>query len=345
MNTFLSRLKSSSKKKSNPPSQSGRVSEIGQPYFVKHNIHVGYNPDTKKIEGLPQPWIELLSQANISKLEQSKNPKAVIDALKYYTHSVKKKDNHKFLTTQADIDADVREIDREWPMNHSSESGDSSRSSAEDILSDGRSSNGNKSKSSTGDRTTDDDSPSPLYENVDVCKQQQLQQQQPSQPLANDTQICSDFANKAQVTSQVRDEENSSTNCSPVNVSSSDVLSESNGNVTDESKCQDANDQRDTSTSNNGSSNAPPVRRRKASALKQMTEEEVLEKLHQIVNSNDPNDKYKLVKKIGFGASGTVYTAVDTESNRKVAIKIIDLRQQPKKETILLEIVIMRENQ
>lgn len=44
-------------------------------------------------------------------------------------------------------------------------------------------------------------------------------------------------------------------------------------------------------------------------------------------------------------ASGGVYTAVQLTSNRLVAIKQMNLEQQPKKELIINEILVMRDNQ
>ncbi|XP_078736331.1 serine/threonine-protein kinase PAK 3-like [Lampetra fluviatilis] len=45
------------------------------------------------------------------------------------------------------------------------------------------------------------------------------------------------------------------------------------------------------------------------------------------------------------GASGTVYTAMDTTTGHEVAIKQMNLQAQPKKELIVNEILVMRENQ
>ena len=44
-------------------------------------------------------------------------------------------------------------------------------------------------------------------------------------------------------------------------------------------------------------------------------------------------------------ASGTVYIAVEVATGREVAIKTMNLSQQPKKELIINEILVMRENQ
>lgn len=77
----------------------------------------------------------------------------------------------------------------------------------------------------------------------------------------------------------------------------------------------------------------------------QMSDDEVIAELRKIVNPKDPSDMFKDLKKIGQGASGTVYTAIDRATGRSVAIKQMNLAQQPKKELIINEILVMRENQ
>ncbi|KAL8574794.1 Serine/threonine-protein kinase PAK 3 [Nucella lapillus] len=78
---------------------------------------------------------------------------------------------------------------------------------------------------------------------------------------------------------------------------------------------------------------------------KKMTDEEIMEKLRTIVSIGDPNRKYTKMEKIGQGASGTVYIALEVATGREVAIKTMNLSQQPKKELIINEILVMRENQ
>lgn len=77
---------------------------------------------------------------------------------------------------------------------------------------------------------------------------------------------------------------------------------------------------------------------------KKMTDEEILERLRTIVTVGDPNRKYARMEKIGQGASGTVYTAIESSTGMEVAIKQMNLSQQPKKELIINEILVMREN-
>lgn len=77
---------------------------------------------------------------------------------------------------------------------------------------------------------------------------------------------------------------------------------------------------------------------------KKMSDEEILEKLRTIVSVGDPNRKYTKMEKIGQGASGIVYTAIESSTGMEVAIKQMNLGQQPKKELIINEILVMREN-
>ncbi|XP_015243299.1 serine/threonine-protein kinase PAK 2-like isoform X2 [Cyprinodon tularosa] len=74
-----------------------------------------------------------------------------------------------------------------------------------------------------------------------------------------------------------------------------------------------------------------------------ISDEEIMEKLRSIVSVGDPKKKYTRFEKIGQGASGTVYTAIDVATGQEVAIKQINLQKQPKKELIINEILVMKE--
>ena len=62
---------------------------------------------------------------------------------------------------------------------------------------------------------------------------------------------------------------------------------------------------------------------------------DVVAALKRICSEGDPRDVYRGFTKIGQGASGGVYTGHERGSNRLVAIKQMNLEQQPKKDLII----------
>ena len=104
---------------------------------------------------------------------------------------------------------------------------------------------------------------------------------------------------------------------------------------------------------------AKPAARQKEVRMSSMTESQVMEKLKQVVSKDDPQLSYTKQKKIGQGASGSVYVARINEGavspiakkihqthggRANVAIKQMDLRNQPRKELIVNEIIVMKES-
>ncbi|CAK7219206.1 signal transducing kinase of the PAK [Sporothrix bragantina] len=67
-------------------------------------------------------------------------------------------------------------------------------------------------------------------------------------------------------------------------------------------------------------------------------------RLRQICSDGDPHRVYRGFNKIGQGASGGVYTGFERGSNRLVAIKQMNLEQQPKKDLIINEILVMKDS-
>jgi p21-activated kinase 1 len=72
---------------------------------------------------------------------------------------------------------------------------------------------------------------------------------------------------------------------------------------------------------------------------------DVTARLRAICSPGDPTAKYSNLNKIGQGASGGVFTAYEVGSKRCVAIKQMNLEQQPKKDLIINEIVVMKGSQ
>ncbi|KAJ1546714.1 Protein kinase, partial [Nowakowskiella sp. JEL0078] len=87
------------------------------------------------------------------------------------------------------------------------------------------------------------------------------------------------------------------------------------------------------------------VKKKKEKSLSTMPESQIMEKMRSVVSKGDPTQLYTKVKKVGQGASGSVYFARSNISGNQVAIKQMILAQQPRKELIYNEILIMKESQ
>ncbi|KAG6001746.1 hypothetical protein E4U43_001244 [Claviceps pusilla] len=71
---------------------------------------------------------------------------------------------------------------------------------------------------------------------------------------------------------------------------------------------------------------------------------DVVAALKRICSEGDPREVYRNFTKIGQGASGGVYTGYERGTHRLVAIKQMNLEQQPKKELIINEILVMKDS-
>lgn len=85
---------------------------------------------------------------------------------------------------------------------------------------------------------------------------------------------------------------------------------------------------------------APRTRQRP----RQSNAADIVARLNAICTDADPTKRYRNLNKIGQGASGGVYTAYEVGTNRCVAIKQMNLEQQPKKDLIINEIIVMKES-
>jgi len=74
-----------------------------------------------------------------------------------------------------------------------------------------------------------------------------------------------------------------------------------------------------------------------------LTEEQIIEQLHDCCRMGDPWQDFDKEVKLGEGAAGVVWLATHRESGEKVAVKDIDLDKQTKKDLILMEIKVMKE--
>uniref|UniRef100_A0A8K9VE22 non-specific serine/threonine protein kinase n=1 Tax=Oncorhynchus mykiss TaxID=8022 RepID=A0A8K9VE22_ONCMY len=254
--------------------------EISLPSDFEHTIHVGFDAVTGEFTGMPEQWARLLQTSNITKLEQKKNPQAVLDVLKFYD-SKETNNSQKYMSFTGT---------HTHTCAHTLSSKAVSETPAIATVSE--------------DEDEDEATPPPVVaprpEHTKSIYTRSVIDPLPAPPT--------------------RDVATSPISPPPPEGATSAI------------------------TPPTSPSPGPSLPRPADKTRKKMSDEEILEKLRSIVSVGDPKKKYTRFEKIGQGASGTVYTAIDIATGQEVAIKQMNLQQQPKKELIINEILVMREN-
>ncbi|XP_046544539.1 serine/threonine-protein kinase PAK 3-like [Haliotis rubra] len=255
------------KKKKNKASESdaeGAMS-IGTPFNVVRNYHVNFDSSNGKFVGLPPAWSQLLKDSNLTAKEQRDNPEAVINSLKTYQNSVKRKpSNAKFMM----VATTIRESDE--PLEGADDEEGSSKQDS------------------------------------------------------NGQEVVFESSEDAAKTA-VKDEQNKHQHEVGAGDQAVDKLGDGVADVTvDEEEV--------------------PTRRPKSDKkVEAKTDEEINEELRKIASAGDPQQKFEIKKKLGSGASGMVCLAREkANEDVVVAIKMMDLNNQPKKELIITEIEVMK---
>uniref|UniRef100_A0AAR2J7E7 non-specific serine/threonine protein kinase n=1 Tax=Pygocentrus nattereri TaxID=42514 RepID=A0AAR2J7E7_PYGNA len=249
--------------------------EISLPSDFEHTIHVGFDAVTGEFTGIPEQWARLLQTSNITKLEQKKNPQAVIDVLKFYD-SKETVNNQKYMSFTSGGETHFTLLDS------------GAKTASEPPLAPPVSEEEDEEEEEEDEDEDDDDDEVPPIIAPRPEHTKSVSEKQPFHQLSSKT--------------KTRDE--------------SLTL---------------------------GSTNPPtcPIR---WVCICVCLRDDPAQKSGSIVSVGDPKKKYTRFEKIGQGASGTVYTAIDIATGQEVAIKQMNLQQQPKKELIINEILVMREN-
>ncbi|XP_030027123.2 serine/threonine-protein kinase PAK 3 [Manduca sexta] len=289
---------------------------ISYPTNFEHTVHVGFDAVTGEFTGMPEAWARLLMAANISKQEQKNNPQAVLDVLKWYDASATQPPPSKYMTSA---------------QMHTTHSGSSvSRVSS------------SSPSSSTPTDTEHPEPPPPPPSRPDRTKSiytKPIEEEEPppprptpapsSPPHVPHPALTTHSVCRAEAGVGLLDRnKNPAAAAAPLAPPVAPLTTTTTTTTTT------------TAAANTDTGRSTGQQQRK----KKMTDEEILEKLRTIVSVGDPNRKYTKMEKIGQGASGTVYTAIETSTGMEVAIKQMNLSQQPKKELIINEILVMREN-
>lgn len=286
---------------------------ISYPTNFEHTVHVGYDSVTGEFTGMPEAWARLLMNSNISKQEQKKNPQAVLDVLNWFDNSSKEVKS-KFMTTtkmiggQVGLEVSLRTAARQNSAQSQSLSQPSSSSTPDTEP------NTYLPASATGTSTSSE------------------QEDDPPPPTA-----------------PPRPERTKSIYTKPIEDIPTTPVRATNGSITIPPPAPALLDRNKNNTIPTPTPVSPAISSTTphtpaAVRKKKLTDDEILDRLRTIVTVGDPNRKYTKMEKIGQGASGTVYTAIEASTGMEVAIKQMNLSQQPKKELIINEILVMREN-
>jgi len=87
--------------------------DIGAPMNVRHDTHVGFDPEKGAFTGMPASWEAWLAGANISALEQRKNPLEVLNALQAFDKNLRNQGTHvKYMgaTSVEDLTTDTEQV-------------------------------------------------------------------------------------------------------------------------------------------------------------------------------------------------------------------------------------------
>lgn len=318
--------------------------EISTPYDPVHLTHVGFNSDTGEFTGLPKEWQQLLQNSGISKEDQAKNPQAVMDIVAFYQD-----------VTQNTEDESVWRKMNGGP-GHTNE-GSTSDSRSE--------STGSGGAVRSGDGVYEKPRAAPAPPGASGLNTSQSMRKSSRPPPTEANKAAAAAAISGTIGGPIPTRPAPSPNLgaglatppmgsasspkigtsktpSPSGTSNKAALSSASMKV----KGSPSGASEGASVNKSASTKAPPGAqpRRRDTKKTGMKDHEVIEKLKTICTDADPTKLYRDFEKIGAGASGGVYTAYQVGSNLSVAIKQMNLEQQPKKDLIINEILVMKES-
>jgi len=295
---------------------------ISYPTKFTHVVHVGFDDDTGEFTGLPEAWTRLLVASNISKEMQKKNPQAVLDVLNYYEHSSKRALEDKYMTQTPSTEPSPRPS---YSVSTHALSSPSSQLPCPPLLP--------PHLQPVQPSPTQPEPAAPLSTRLTGSSST------PSVFSTPEQEDTEDDHEPAPPPIASRPEKTKSIYTKPIDEDEDDTPSLKIPATVNENEL--TGHQPAVKSNNNVNNNHKPNERPKK---KKMSDEEILSRLRQIVTVGDPNRKYTKMEKIGQGASGTVFTAIETATGMEVAIKQMNLQAQPKKELIINEIIVMKEN-
>ncbi|RNA40272.1 serine threonine- kinase PAK 1-like isoform X2 [Brachionus plicatilis] len=335
--------------------QSGDNMKIGTPTNFQHNINVKHDKERNQFIGLPTEWRSLLETNNI-KFEANKE--AAIEAINLYNKAVKgRQKSQKFIKKLTDSDDRIDLSGDELDTSELSFS--KTNSNRADQLSASNSSLNQSNCYSNQSYLYPDLSnsiPSPnkpkIHDNrsINVGEQKLIND---FSNLYNDEIVKAKPLPTLPINACKDNNNNQSPKKSTVSVvpppvppkiypKLNDVPSSQPSNNTVQNKTPVPAKPQIFEAKKTEEKNIDKIKRNKKK-VQRITEQEARQILETMVSPGDPHDKYILKDKLGSGAAGEVYRAINKQTNLQVAIKRMLLEKQQRKDLIITEIQVMKD--
>ncbi|CAG8454967.1 3090_t:CDS:10 [Ambispora leptoticha] len=309
------------------------LSGVSNPTNFVHNVHVGFDPVSGAFTGLPEQWTKLLTSSAITKEDYAKNPQAVLDVLEFYTENQKREreefGEHDLLPKNNSLTEKNKQQMQQLNNNNNATNGyDMSK-----ISPNHQSGNGGMNGAKPMDQKTFNNNKTDTADSSRKMYYDDTRPDPPSRPPITPRPPHTLSSQQSSVSTPISPTKNypqppRTPSPNPKPQPSAQPSKQATPNKTPQPNAQ------------------PPAKKATAERrISTMTEAQIMEKLRSVVSSGDPTTLYNKIRKVGQGASGSVYVAKSLTTNAKVAIKQMDLSHQPRKELIVNEILVMKESQ
>ncbi|OAA76586.1 STE20 kinase [Akanthomyces lecanii RCEF 1005] len=297
---------------------------VSNPTNFFHEVHVGFDAATEQFVGLPQEWVQLLSASAITKEDYARNPQAVIEAVDFYSDLQKQSEYPAefFALTPTKISR----IEEDLPASESA-------SSLQNV----------PVERPAEKAQVPENPPHKPQRQPDIVPHRPPPQ---APKLAPKLPVVPVWGYEENEPSSILDRAEAEDQLTPLKQAT---------------KVQKAPEPKAEAHSFPDTVMPLDIPSRRRQALRHVTtsEAELIAKLQPLISYDDPKVSYQKYKKVGQGASGSVYVATIRStavgiaqqlvqkkgSKTRVAIKEMNLARQARKEALLDEISIMKEGQ
>ncbi|KAJ1540038.1 signal transducing kinase of the PAK, partial [Cladochytrium tenue] len=306
--------------------------EISSPYNPVHLTHVGYNQITGEFTGLPREWQTMLQEAGISAQDQQLHPQAVIDVMGFYTDATGGKLNdtvwEKFGGAKADPSSAA-----------AAATAAATAGGQQQQLSPKQTPEGSPRLAPRPPKPSDTKRPPVPARPSHTLSVYSTDLRPPTvaggvpPKLARADLPDTAAAPRTSVAARAQAFEQQAVGGSagppPLPVTPKPTKKPGAGA---------------TDTDVAAAAAPPPEGSQLRPAKPKASTGDIIERLTAICNPADPTRLYRNLVKIGQGASGGVFTAYQVGTDNAVAIKQMNLEQQPNKDLIINEILVMRDS-